>query len=145
MKWKSFPKLSNLLWLSLCPMFMDQSMKCPKFISRMRDVITTQHLSHFWNWSTCMWKFCKVWFSKSLFKLDPAFIVNVNVILSNELELNKRHLCYCLTFEKEEGTPTIWQYRLWSFQTRGMKLERFLPKNQHTQRKLLNFDIWELD
>ena len=29
----------------------------------------------------------------------------------------------------------LWQYGLWSFQ-----LERFLPKNQHTQRKLLNFD-----
>ena len=24
----------------------------------------------------------------------------------------------------------------------GTKLERFLPKNQHTQRKLLNFDNW---
>ena len=23
----------------------------------------------------------------------------------------------------------LWQYRLWSFQTRGTKLERFLPKN----------------
>ena len=34
----------------------------------------------------------------------------------------------------------IWQYGLWSFQTRGPKLERFLPKNQHTQRKLLNFE-----
>ena len=22
------------------------------------------------------------------------------------------------------------------------KLERFLPKNQHTQRKLLNFEFW---
>jgi hypothetical protein len=37
---------------------------------------------------------------------------------------------------------TIWQYRLLSFQTRGTKLERFLPKNQHTQRKLLNFENW---
>ena len=36
----------------------------------------------------------------------------------------------------------VWQYRLWSFQTRGMKLERFLPKNQHTQRKSLNFENW---
>ena len=34
----------------------------------------------------------------------------------------------------------IWQYGLWSFQTGGTKLERFLPKNQHTQRKLLNFE-----
>ena len=24
----------------------------------------------------------------------------------------------------------------------GTKLERFLLKNQHTQRKLLNFEIW---
>ena len=36
----------------------------------------------------------------------------------------------------------VWQYGLWSFQTGGTKLERFLPKNHHTQRKLLNFDNW---
>ena len=24
----------------------------------------------------------------------------------------------------------------------GTKLERFLPKNQHSQRKLLNFENW---
>ena len=36
----------------------------------------------------------------------------------------------------------LWQYGLWSFQTEGTKLERFLPKNQHTQRKLLNFEFW---
>ena len=24
----------------------------------------------------------------------------------------------------------------------GRKLERFLPKNQHTQKKLLNFENW---
>ena len=35
------------------------------------------------------------------------------------------------------------QYGLWSFQTGGTKLERFLPKNQHhTQKKLLNFGNW---
>ena len=37
---------------------------------------------------------------------------------------------------------TLWQYGLWSFQTGGTKLERVLPKNQHTQRKLLNFENW---
>ena len=31
---------------------------------------------------------------------------------------------------------------MWCFQTGGPKLERFLPKNQHTQRKLLNFENW---
>ena len=36
----------------------------------------------------------------------------------------------------------VWQYGLWSFQTRGIKSERFLSKNQHTQMKLLNFDDW---
>ena len=28
------------------------------------------------------------------------------------------------------------------FKRGGTKLERFLPKNQHTQRKLLNFEKW---
>ena len=36
----------------------------------------------------------------------------------------------------------LWQYRLWSLQAGGTKLERFLHKNQHTQRKLLNFENW---
>ena len=40
------------------------------------------------------------------------------------------------------GISTVWQYELWSFQTGGTKLERFLPKNQHTQRKLSNFENW---
>ena len=37
---------------------------------------------------------------------------------------------------------SLWQHRLWSFQTGGTKLERFLPKNQRTQRKLLNSGNW---
>ena len=36
----------------------------------------------------------------------------------------------------------LWQYELWSFQTGYKKLERFCIKNQHTQRKLLNFGNW---
>ena len=28
------------------------------------------------------------------------------------------------------------------FKRGGTKLERFLPKNQHTQSKLLNFENW---
>ena len=48
----------------------------------------------------------------------------------------------------ESGSPLlphtcpVCQYRLWSFQMGGTKLERFLPKNQHTQRTLLNFENW---
>ena len=44
--------------------------------------------------------------------------------------------------ERGKGQARLWQYGLWSFQTGDTKLERFLPKNQHTQRKLLNFEFW---
>ena len=37
---------------------------------------------------------------------------------------------------------SLWQCGLWSFQTGGIKLEMFLPKNQHTQWKILNFKNW---
>ena len=43
---------------------------------------------------------------------------------------------------KNLNVPQLWQYGSWSFQTGGTKLERFLPKNQHSQRKLLNFENW---
>ena len=36
----------------------------------------------------------------------------------------------------------LWQSGLWSFPMGGTKLERFLPENQHTQRKLSNFENW---
>ena len=32
--------------------------------------------------------------------------------------------------------------RVIEFSYGGYKVERFLPKNQHTQRKLLNFEFW---
>ena len=41
-----------------------------------------------------------------------------------------------------EENYELWHYRLWSFKSRDTKLERFLHKNQHTQRKLLNFENW---
>ena len=37
---------------------------------------------------------------------------------------------------------TLWQYGLLNFQEGDTKLETFLPKNQYTQRKLLNFENW---
>ena len=37
---------------------------------------------------------------------------------------------------------SLWQYGLSSFQAGDTKLEIFLPKNQHTERKLLNFEKW---
>ena len=60
-------------------------------------------------------------------------------------------MLYWLFFFSEASyhiSPTIskllplWQYGLWSFQMGGTILEICLPKNQHTQRKLLNFKNW---
>ena len=42
----------------------------------------------------------------------------------------------------EASWYTLWQYGLWNFQMGYTKLERLLHKNQHTQRKLLNFENW---
>ena len=47
-----------------------------------------------------------------------------------------------LTCVKTLPAYVLWQYRLWSFLAGVTKLEIFLPKNQHTQRKLLNFENW---
>ena len=38
----------------------------------------------------------------------------------------------CMSFDIFFHLLTVWQYGLWSFQTGGRKLERFLPKNQQT-------------
>ena len=45
--------------------------------------------------------------------------------------------------------PTVYKTGIYSMAIRvvefskgGTKLGRFLPKNQHTQRKLLNFENW---
>ena len=56
--------------------------------------------------------------------------------MPNHLEVHKSYIMYMYIYVQ------LWQYGLWSFQTGGTKLERFLPKNQHTQRKLLNFENW---
>ena len=50
------------------------------------------------------------------------------------------HGLKCQLSELAYLNPTLWQYGLWSFQTGVTKLERFLSKNQHTQRKLFNFE-----
>ena len=40
------------------------------------------------------------------------------------------------------NVSVVWHYGLSSFQAGNTKLERFLPKNQHTQRRFLNFENW---
>ena len=43
------------------------------------------------------------------------------------------------TVKNQELSLMTMAIRLVSFQTRGTQLERFLPKNQHTQRKFENW------
>jgi hypothetical protein len=54
-------------------------------------------------------------------------------------------LSYCglvdARISDSENDLPVWQYGLWSFQTGDTKLERLLPKNQLTQRKILNFEF----
>ena len=49
---------------------------------------------------------------------------------------------FCVCMSLLSLCVLLWLYGLSSFQAGGAKLERFLPKNQHTQRKLLNFENW---
>ena len=46
--------------------------------------------------------------------------------------------CYYL----RKPASSLWQYGLLSFQTGVTELKIFFPKNQHIQRKLLNFEFW---
>ena len=47
-----------------------------------------------------------------------------------------------IIFSLDECSLGLWKYGLWRFSEGGTKLERFLHKNQHTERKLLNFEFW---
>ena len=51
-------------------------------------------------------------------------------------------LSYFLNCPKSSRSEGCVQYGLWSFQMEGINLKLFLPKNLHTQGKLLNFVNW---
>ena len=66
--------------------------------------------------------------------------ISRNELLKSCLSLSKLFLTATLEnyIKKVQFTDSrLSQYGLWSFQMGGTKLERFLPKNQHTQRQLL--------
>ena len=62
--------------------------------------------------------------------MDNTKVVTINWVRSFAVQIIEWQEC------------KLWQYGLWSFQTGYTKLERFLHKNQHTQRKLLNSENW---
>ena len=65
------------------------------------------------------------------------YLQNLNILTKLNPTLKN-----CELQELKIPQPSLWQYGLWRFQMGGTTLERFLPKNQHTQRKLLNFENW---
>ena len=55
------------------------------------------------------------------------------------------HLGSCENFPFNVNPKTLrYNMAIWvvEFSNGGTKLERFLPNNQHAQRKLLNFENW---
>ena len=72
---------------------------------------------------------CSAWWELTRF---PNVVGSHYFLLhfSSSSDLSKKLLCH--------QSIELWQYGLWSFQMWGAKLERFLPKDQHTQWKLLN-------
>ena len=68
--------------------------------------------------------------------------VEIIETLLNDERMEDHMVSEVLTNDLSYGTVHLWPYGLSSVQVGGTKLERFLPKNQHTQRKLLNFENW---
>ena len=66
--------------------------------------------------------------------LDTLWTIDQNIV--PKFHKKSKEVALMITF------CSLWQYGLWSFQMGGTKLERFLPKNQQRQRKLLNFENW---
>ena len=74
---------------------------------------------------------------------ETAVLYSMTITIGPNILWN-RHMCKVEVFQSLPCLGwRLWHYRLWSFKSRDTKLERFLPKNQHTQRKLIEF--WELD
>ena len=68
--------------------------------------------------------------------------IRFNVFAQSCKEAKTDTILYEFSTGLSLGNFLLRQYRLWSFQMGYTKLERFLPKNQHSQRKFLNFENW---
>ena len=72
-----------------------------------------------------------------IFSIGYEKLINQNV-----LQEQYHPLAACNILQALLVGYILWQHRLWSFQTEGLKLERVLPRNQHTHRKFLDFENW---
>ena len=85
-------------------------------------------------------------FQIRFFKLYSVWVLQLHcnraAIFCIEKKLYLAQWAKSVVFNSIQYVSRILQYRLWSFKSRDTKLERFLPKNQHTQIKLLDFENW---
>ena len=90
--------------------------------------------------------FCstRLWgkFSKICINLPKKMHKHKTCSLENKQRNNSKKSWWMRDGHLRQTPCKLWQYRLWSFQGGATKLERFLPKNQLTQRKWLNFEFW---
>ena len=100
-------------------------MKAPWSSNKGLKCFKKKRFVHFW--LTCL---------KNI-KENEVAIVPVSFVFGTALALFS---WFCRL--PRSSLSAVWQYGLWSFQTGDTKLEIFLPKNQHTQKKLLNFEFW---
>ena len=83
-------------------------------------------------------------FQNIIFSIQTLIEKQICITLLIHSQIKRQKLSYkpCQIVLYSIHSCLVWQYGLWSFQAGGTKLERFLHKNQHTQRKLLNFEFW---
>ena len=79
-------------------------------------------------------------FNAALTFIFPSFSLFHATLLMTPIYLLMMFI-FCNKYWATLFNYTLWQYGLWNFQTWDTKLERFLPKNQHIQRKLLSFGL----
>ena len=74
---------------------------------------------------------------------SPPFIFFCHLLWScYQKDKSNQHYKYHIQYFGQYTVHTLWQYQLWSFKFGDTKLEKKLPTNQHTRRKLLNFENW---
>ena len=110
-------------------------MKCFKSKQSLKKDFTTPY------WWNGIFHILLLWFSVIIFILPILYLANWCVASNfrNDTRLNSLADFIQFLFEAH---CLVWQYGLCSFQMGGMELERFLSKNQHTQRNFFNFENW---
>ena len=101
--------------------------------------VTDDKILTFWHLMVKFWNRVK---TVLVWKLAWTYLSKASSLVGDQL-CPKRGTSGCKRASLVVCTArALWHYRLWRFKTRDTKLEKFMHNNQHTQRKLLNFEIW---